>query len=115
MESFHRYLGEGLFVIYLFVIIVVLFVGRRNRPVPTALLAVAHGLLALQVVLGIILISEDADRITIIHPILGLLAILTLGLTPVLRGRLGQRSGMLATLGVVAVLILAAMTTAMAA
>lgn len=113
MENFHRFLGEGLFVIYLFVLVVVLFVGRRDRPVPVALLAVAHALLALQVVLGIILISEDSGRVTIIHPILGLLAIISLGLSPLLRRRLGARSGMLATLGIVTVLILAAMTTAM--
>ncbi len=115
MESFHKYLGESLFVIYVFVMLVVLFVGRRGRPVPSALLGIAHALLAVQVVLGVILISEDADRITIIHPILGLLAIAALGLTPWLRGRLGQRSGMLATLGIVTVLVLAAMTTAMTA
>lgn len=115
MESFHRYLGESLFVIYLFVMLVVLFVGRRDRPVPAALMGVAHALLALQVILGIILISEDADRITIIHPILGLLAILALALLPVLRSRLGQRNGLIGSLGVVTVLVLAAMVTAMTA
>lgn len=115
MESFHRYLGESLFVIYLFVMLAVLFIGRRDRPIPAALMGVAHALLAVQVILGIILISEDADRITLIHPILGLLAILALALSPMLRGRLGARTGLLATLGVVTVLVLAAMVTAMTA
>ena len=115
MESIHRYLGESLFIIYIFVIIAMLFIGRRDRPVPPALTGIAHGLLGIQVILGIILISEDSDRITIIHPILGLLAIMSLGLTPVLRKRLGKRVGTIATLSVVAVLSLAAMTVAMAA
>ncbi|GEM_PF-955981 len=115
MESIHRYLGESLFIIYIIVIIAILFIGRRDRPIPAALTGVAHGLLGIQVILGIILISEDADRITIIHPILGLLAILSLGLIPVFRKRLGSRVGTIATLSVVSVLSLAAMVVAMVA
>ena len=114
MASFHQYLGEGLFVIYLFVIIVVLFAGRRGRPVPAALLGVAHLLLAVQVIMGVLLISEDSGRVSIIHPILGLLTVAVLGSTPILRKRLGSRQGQLASLGIITFLILAAVTTAMA-
>lgn len=114
MESFHKYLGESLFVIYLFVTIAVLFIGRRGRPVPGALIGIAHLLLAVQVVLGIILISEDSDRINIIHPILGLITIAALALMPMLRRRFGGRQGQIASLGLVTVLVLVTMIVGMA-
>jgi energy-converting hydrogenase Eha subunit A len=112
MADIHRYLGEGLFLIYLIVIGVVLFMGRRGRKAPGAVIGLAHGLLALQVAIGLILFAEDPGRIVWYHPVLGLLAMVSLGLTPVLRKRLGANGGMAAGLGVVAALALIAMMVA---
>jgi energy-converting hydrogenase Eha subunit A len=115
MVEFHRYLGEGLFLIYLIVIGIVLYMGRRNRKVPGAVIGTAHGLLAIQVAVGLILFAEEPGRIVWYHPVIGLLAMLSLGLTPVLRKRFGPQGGMAAGLGVVAALALVAMLVAMSA
>lgn len=112
MDVFHARLGEGLFLIYFIVMAVVFFLGRRGRTAPSWLVGLAHGLLALQVALGVILLLEDPDRITWVHPLLGLAAMLSLGLAPVFRRRFGPRDGLIATLGVVGVLALAAMLVA---
>lgn len=112
MESLHQGIGEGLFLVYVVVIAVVLVMGRRGRTAPPWLLGVAHGLLGLQVAVGALLFLEDPDRIPWYHPLLGLLALLSLGLAPVLRERLGRPTGLVAALGVTAVLALAAMITA---
>jgi len=111
MYEFHARLGEGLFLIYFIVIGVVFFLGRGNRTVPSWLVGIAHGLLALQVALGVILLLEG-NEIVWYHPVLGIAAILALGLTSVFKRRLGATQGMMATLTVVAVLALAAMLAA---
>jgi energy-converting hydrogenase Eha subunit A len=109
MFDVHRMIGEGLFLVYLIIIIVVVVMSRRGRTIPSPLIGIAHGLLAVQVALGLILLAEDPGRVVWYHPVIGLAAILSLGLTPVLRRRLGATRGLVAALGIVATLAFVAM------
>jgi hypothetical protein len=118
MAGFHGRLGEGLFVIFLIVMGLVWYLGRNGRTVPGALPGIAHGLLALQVALGLLLVMDEPDRIGSdgvvpwYHPLLGVAAMLAIGLTPVLKRRLGDRVGLVTTLGIIALLALAAFLAA---
>ena len=107
MFDIHRGIGEGLFLIFLIVMGVVFFMGRGERQAPPWLIGIAHGLLALQVALGVILLA-DGYSVVWYHPVLGIAAMLAIGLTPVLRQRLGRTNGVVATLGIIAILTLAA-------
>ena len=107
MIEIHRGIGEGLFLIYLIIIGVIYFMGRSGRDAPTWLSAIAHGILALQVAVGVILLAEG-HRVVWYHPVLGIAAMLALGLTPVLRQRFGRTTGTVALFGIIAVLTLAA-------
>lgn len=118
MYDLHRFLGEGLFIIYLVLMAVIWWMGRSGRQIPAALTGIGHGLLALQVAVGLILVMEEPKRIgeagvPWYHPVLGIAAMLAIGLTPVLRKRLGTTMGVVATMGIVAVLALAARLAAM--
>ena len=109
MEDFHRYLGEGLFVVYVVVMAVALIIGRRGRDVPPWLTGAAHSLLALQVAIGVILLLSDGLRgVHWLHPIVGILAMLSLGLAPVFKTRFRPGMDKVAVFGLVAVLALAA-------
>lgn len=107
MFDIHRGIGEGLFLIYLIVMAVIFFMGRSGREAPSWLSAISHGLLALQVALGVILLAEGRSVVWY-HPVLGIAAMLSIGLTPFLRRRLGRTTGTLAILGIIAILTLAA-------
>ncbi len=107
MFEIHRGIGEGLFLIYLIVMGVIYFMGRSDRDVPSWLTAISHGILALQVAVGVILLAEGRSVVWY-HPVLGIAAMLALGLTPILRQRLGRTTGTVATLGIIAILTLAA-------
>lgn len=107
MFEIHRGIGEGLFLIYLIVMGVIYFMGRSGRDVPSWLTAISHGILALQIAVGVILLAEG-HSVVWYHPVLGIAAMLALGLTPVLRQRLGRTNGTIATLGIIAILTLAA-------
>ena len=107
MFEIHRGIGEGLFIIYLVVMAVVIYMGRSGREVPAWLSAISHGLLALQVALGVILLA-DGYSVVWYHPVLGIAAMLAIGLTPVLRERLGRVNGTAALLGIIAILTLLA-------
>lgn len=109
MLEIHRGIGEGLFVIYVIVMAIVFIMGRRGRSAPSWIVGIAHGLLAIQVAIGLILFAEDPGRVVWYHPVLGLAAILALGLTPVLRKRMGASRGLVTGLGIVALLSLATM------
>lgn len=111
MDAIHARLGEGLFLVYFIVIGVIYFLSRSNRAVPGWLAGISHGLLFLQVALGLILLMAGNDT-PWYHPVLGIAAILALGLTPVFKQRLGATKGMMATLAVAGVLALVAMLAA---
>ena len=113
MEDFHRFLGEGLFVIYVIVLIVAFVLSRRGRDVPPWLAGVAHGLLTIQIALGVILLLSGGLRgVHWLHPVVGLTAFLAVGFVPALMGRFrpsaGKASRFAVTAGVLAVLALAA-------
>lgn len=114
MENFHRYLGESLFVIYIVVMVITLVLGRRGREVPPWLTGVAHGLLGIQVAVGLILIMSDGLRgVSWLHPVVGILAMASLGLAPVFRARLRPGLDKAALFGLVAILALTAQLIAM--
>ena len=113
MENFHRYLGEGLFIVYVVAMLVAFVMARRGRDVPPWLTGAAHALLALQVAIGVILVLSGGLRgVHWLHPIVGLLAIAALGLAPVFKARLGKGLDKVAVFGVVAALALLAQVIA---
>jgi heme A synthase len=88
MDGIHRGLGEGMFVIYLLAMIVAFIYSRRTEGPPSWLFGIAHGLLTLQVVLGLFLwLTDGLSGVPWYHPVLGLLTLAALGLTPVFRTR----------------------------
>lgn len=107
MFSIHRGIGEGLFVLYLIVLGVVWFMGRGGKTAPAWLIGASHGLLALQVALGVLLLAQGRSVVWY-HPALGIAALLALGLAPVLRARLGRTNGVVALFAIIALLTLAA-------
>jgi hypothetical protein len=110
----HKGIGEGLFVLYIVVLIVVYLLGRRGQAVPSWLVGASHGLLALQVALGVILLAEGhGDAVPWYHPVLGIVALLALGLAAPLRKRLGAINGLVALFAIIAVLTLFARVAAM--
>lgn len=116
MEDIHRYLGEGLFLVYLIVVIVAVIMGRRGRRPPAAVIGVAHALLAVQVVLGIWMwLTDGLGIVPWYHPILGLAAILVIGLTPLFRATLRPGMDAAVLFALVAVLVLAAQLVAQTA
>lgn len=108
MFDIHRSIGEGLFIVYIIVIVVVLLLSRRGRAAPGWIVGIAHGLLAVQVALGLILLADDTYSAPWYHWVLGLAAIVALALTPALKQRLAGIYGTLAPLALVAVLTLLA-------
>jgi heme A synthase len=89
VDAIHRGLGEGLFVVYLLAMIVAFIYSRRADRIPPWLLGIAHGLLGLQVLLGLfLLITDGLAGVPWYHPVLGLITLAALGLTPLLRQRL---------------------------
>lgn len=114
MESLHRYLGEALFIIYVIAAAVAFFSYRRGRKIPTPVMAIAHALLTVQVILGIILIATDGLRgVPWYHPVLGLLALLMLAIIPtVLRKQFVRGLDMAIGFSIIAALALAAQLVA---
>lgn len=113
MDSLHRFIGEGLFVVYIVAMVVAIVMSRRGQRPPVWLTAVAHGLLGLQVLLGLALLMTDGlQGVPWYHPVLGLAAVAALGLSPVLRGRFPRGADLAAIFGVVAILTLAAQLAA---
>ncbi|MCM8745411.1 hypothetical protein NET03_02575 [Thermomicrobium sp. CFH 73360] len=87
--AIHGALGESLAIVYL-LIALGSYLRRRQGGLPMWLVGIAHLLIALQVVLGTILYIRAPQVISIWHPITGYLALLALGLSVVLRNRLGR-------------------------
>lgn len=113
MDSLHRFIGEGLFVVYIVAMIVALIMARRGQRPPAWLTAIAHGLLGIQVLLGlVIMLTDGLQGVPWYHPVLGLAAVAALGLTPLLREHLQRGAALAAIFGIVAVLTLAAQLAA---
>ncbi|MEZ4523605.1 MAG: hypothetical protein R3A46_18460 [Thermomicrobiales bacterium] len=106
--SVHRGIGEGLFVIYLLAMVVAIIYSRRSEVVPTWLTGVAHGLLGLQVVLGLLLLAIDGlAGVPWYHPVLGLITLASLGLLPLFQSRFLPGVDRAVLFGLIAVLALA--------
>jgi hypothetical protein len=103
----HKGIGEGLFLVYLIIMGIIFFMNRGGREAPAWLSAISHGLLALQVAIGVILLA-DGHSVVWYHPVLGIAAMLALGLMPMLRERFGRVNGTIALMGIIAILTLAA-------
>jgi hypothetical protein len=109
----HKGIGEGLFVVYVVVLIAIFLMGRRGQSVPSWLVGASHGLLTLQVALGVILLAEGhGDAVPWYHPVLGIAAFLSIGLATPLRKRLGTKNGLLALVAILALLTLFARVAA---
>ena len=111
MLNAHRGLGEGLFVVYLVVMVVIFVLGRRGGSTPAWLIGVSHALLAVQVALGVLLLATGPSVVWY-HPVLGIAAVLAIGLAAPLRKRLGTINGLVALFAILALLTLFARVTA---
>lgn len=110
MADVHKYLGEGILAIYVVLIIVGLVMERRGKGLPAAITGIGHGLLAVQVALGLMLLGTlDSDQdFNWLHPIFGFLAFGSLILMRPMREKLGANRGMVASFAMAAVFVLAA-------
>ena len=110
MSEVHRGIGEGLFIIYIVVIAVVYVMSRRGRDVPGWLTGLSHGILALQVGLGVAMLLEGR-RAGWEHPIIGVAAMFAIGTAAPLRARFGKTSGTIVSFAIIAILAFAAWLT----
>lgn len=110
MTDFHKYLGEGILAVYFIMIVVGLVMERRGKALPAAATGVAHGLLGLQVALGLILISsiDSEDSFNWFHPVFGFLAFGSLMMMNPLREKVGKTRGMVYSLALAFVFALVA-------
>jgi heme A synthase len=107
LSTLHRGTGEALFVIYLLAMIVAIVYSRRESKPPAWIYAIAHGLLGVQVLMGIILIAFDGlDGVPWYHPVLGLVTLAALGLAPALQSRFLPGIDSAVLFGIVAILAL---------
>ncbi len=111
MSAIHGMLGESLALLYLLVA-AGSYLRRRRGGLPGWLTGIAHALLAAQVLIGVTLFVRAPGAITWWHPVTGLLALAALGLTVLLRPRLGRADATAVTGLVVAVLVLTAVVIA---
>jgi uncharacterized membrane protein SirB2 len=86
---------------------------RRGRDVPAWLAGLSHGLLAIQVALGLILLLSGGLRgVHWLHPVVGIAAFLAVGFVPAMmkrsRPRTSQATRFAVTAGVLAILTLTA-------
>ena len=113
MDSIHRYIGEGLFLVYIVLMIVAIIMARRDQRPPVWLTVIAHGLLGVQVLLGVaLLLTDGLAGVPWYHPVLGFSAVAALGLVPILRERFQRGAAIALVAGIVAVLTLAAQMVA---
>ncbi len=113
MSAIHGMLGESLALLYLLVA-AGSYLRRRQGGLPAWLAGIPHALLAAQVLIGVTLFVRAPNIMTWWHPFAGLLALAALGLTILLRPRLGRANATAVTALVVAVLVLTAVMIARA-
>jgi hypothetical protein len=107
MLTVHGSLGEFLVLVYIAIAIFAAVLANRGG-LPSWVTGIAHGLLSIQVLLGIILLIRNPTAAPWHHILFGLLTIPALGLMFPLKKRLG------ATRGVVIGAIVVAVITALA-
>lgn len=110
MLTAHGSLGEFLVIIYLAVAIFAAVLANRGG-LPAWVTGIAHGLLSIQVILGIVLLIRNPSAAPWHHIVFGLLTIPALGLMFPLKKRLGATRGTVVGAVVVALIITAAVLT----
>lgn len=110
MITVHAMLGESLVIVYLLVAIFAAVLANRGG-LPAWVSGIAHGLLTLQVLLGVVLFFRNSDAAPWHHFVFGLLTIPALGLIFPLRKRIGATRGMVIGAVIVALLLTAAVFT----
>jgi hypothetical protein len=106
----HGSLGEFLVLIYIGIAILAAVLANRGG-LPAWVTGIAHGLLTIQVVLGLILLFRNPTAAPWHHILFGLLTIPALGLMFPLKKRLGATRGTVIGAIIVAVVITAAVLT----
>jgi hypothetical protein len=110
MLTVHGSLGEVLVLVYIAVAILAAIMANRGG-LSTWVTGIAHGLLTVQVLLGIALLIRNPTAAPWHHILFGLLTIPALGLMFPLRKRLGPTRGIVIGSVVVAVFIILAVLT----
>jgi hypothetical protein len=110
MLTVHGNLGEFLVVIYIGVAIFAAILANRGG-LPSWVTGIAHGLLTVQVLFGVILLIRNPTAAPWHHILFGLLTIPALGLMFPLRKRLGPTRGTVFGAIAIAVLIALAVIT----
>jgi hypothetical protein len=110
MLTAHGSLGEFLVLAYIAVAILAAILANRGG-LPAWVSGIAHGLLSIQVILGIVLLIRNPSAAPWHHIVFGLLTIPALGLMFPLKKRLGATRGTVIGAIVVAVLLTIAVFT----
>jgi hypothetical protein len=105
MLTIHGTLGEALVVVYILIAIVAAIMANRGG-LPAWVTGIGHGLLTVQVLIGIFLFIRNPAAVPWHHIVFGLLTIPALGLMFPLRKRLGATKGV-----IIGAIIIAALTT----
>ncbi len=103
MAQAHGGLGELLVVLYL-AIAILSFVLAKRKGLPSWVTGTAHGLLAIQIIMGIVLFVQHPHIMPVSHVIAALLTIPVLGLMAPLRRRLGRPQAVGVTASIITVL-----------
>jgi hypothetical protein len=113
MLAIHGNLGELLVLVYLGLAAFAAILANRGG-LPKWVIAGAHSLLTLQVLLGLALLIRNPTTAPWTHVVFGLLTIPALGLTFALRKRLGSTRGLIIGSIIVVVILIVAVFTGMA-
>jgi heme A synthase len=110
MLTIHGTLGEALVLVYLVIAILAAVMANRGG-LPAWVTGIGHGLLTVQVLIGIFLLIRNPSAVPWHHILFGLLTIPALGLMFPLRKRLGPTKGVIIGAVVLIILITAAVFT----
>jgi hypothetical protein len=110
MLTIHGSLGEVLVLIYIAIAILAAVMANRGG-LPSWVTGIGHGLLTVQVLIGILLLIRNPSAVPWHHIVFGLLTIPALGLMFPLKKRLGATRGIVIGAIIIAVLITAAVFT----
>lgn len=111
MAEAHGTLGEVLVALYLAIAILSFVVARRNG-LPAWVTGTAHGLLAIQIIMGIILFVQHPHAMPVSHVVVALLTLPAIGLMAPLRRRIGRAKAVGISSAVVAILAAIALVIA---